>query len=143
VIDVTEILVHWHAGRSQAEIADSLGVDRKTVRKYTAPAIAVGLAPGGAALGEAEWIALVRGWFPELIDTRLRQSSWPAIEVFHDTIKDLLGEVTVSTIHQRLRDEHGLTVSLSSHAPVSGGEPSAGDARRAGHGPAGRPTAGA
>ena len=114
MIDVTEILVHWHAGRSQAEIADSLGVDRKTVRKYTAPAIAVGLAPGGAALGEAEWIALVRGWFPELIDTRLRQSSWPAIEVFHDTIKDLLGEVTVSTIHQRLRDEHGLTVSLSS-----------------------------
>ena len=35
MIDVTEILVHWHAGRSQAEIADSLAVDRKTVRKYT------------------------------------------------------------------------------------------------------------
>ena len=31
VIDVTEILVHWHAGRSQAEIATSLGVNRKTV----------------------------------------------------------------------------------------------------------------
>ena len=25
VIDVTEILVHWHAGRSKSEIAGSLG----------------------------------------------------------------------------------------------------------------------
>jgi len=77
VIDVTEILVHWHAGRSQAEIAASLGVDRKTVRKYTGPAIAAGLTPGGAPLGEVEWIALVRSWFPELGDQRgvLRRAS--------------------------------------------------------------------
>ena len=32
VIDVTEILVHWHAGRSKNEMAQSLGVDRKTLR---------------------------------------------------------------------------------------------------------------
>jgi len=76
VIDVTEILVHWHAGRSQADIASSLGVDRKTVRKYTAPAIAAGLTPGGEPLGEGGWVELVRGWFPELVETRLRQSSW-------------------------------------------------------------------
>ena len=114
MIDVTEILVHWHAGRSQAEIAGSLGVDRKTVRKYTAPAIAAGMTPGGPGLGEARWAELVRGWFPELVDTRLRQSSWPAIEPHHDYVKGLLGQVTVSTIHQRLRDEHGLAVSLSS-----------------------------
>ena len=42
MVDVTEILVHWHAGRSQGEIAASLGVDRKTVRKYLAPAAAAG-----------------------------------------------------------------------------------------------------
>jgi len=112
--DVTEILVHWHAGRSQAEIADSLGVDRKTVRKYTAPAIAAGMRPGGEALEEAGWVALVRSWFPELIDTRLRQSSWPAIEVFHEQIREQMALVTLSTVHQRLRDEHGLAVSLSS-----------------------------
>jgi len=40
VVDVTEILIHWHAGRSQREIATSLGVDRKTVKKYVRPAIA-------------------------------------------------------------------------------------------------------
>ena len=80
MIDVTEILVHWHAGRSRAEIASSLGVDRKTVRKYTAPAIAAGMTPGGGPpLGEAQWAELVRGWFPQLVDTRLRQSSWPTI----------------------------------------------------------------
>jgi len=114
VIDATEILVHWHAGRSQAEIADSLGVDRKTVRKYTAPAIAAGMRPGGEALEEGSWMELVRTWFPELIDPRLRQSSWPAIEVFHDHIKEQMVLVTLSTVHQRLRDEQGLTVSLSS-----------------------------
>lgn len=114
MIDVTEILVHWHAGRSQGQIADSLGVDRKTVRKYTAPAVAAGLVPGGVPLSEAEWVALVRSWFPGLIDTRLRQSSWPAIAPFHEKIADQIGVVTLSTIHQRLRDEHGLEVSLSS-----------------------------
>ena len=38
MIDVIEILIHWYAGRSQNELAASLGVDRKTLRKYTAPA---------------------------------------------------------------------------------------------------------
>lgn len=33
--DVTEILVHWYAGRSQSEVETSLGVDRKTVKKTT------------------------------------------------------------------------------------------------------------
>ncbi len=42
MVDVTEILVHWHAGRSLSEIAESLGVERKTVRKYVAPAVAAG-----------------------------------------------------------------------------------------------------
>ena len=56
----------------------------------------------------------MRSWFPELVDTRLRQSSWPAIEPFHDTIRALMSQVTLATVHQRLRDEHGLAVSLSS-----------------------------
>ena len=37
MIDIVEILIHWYAGRSQHELAASLGVDRKTLRKYTAP----------------------------------------------------------------------------------------------------------
>ena len=49
VIDLVEILTHWCAGRSQHGLAASLdlGVDRKTQRKYTAPAVAAGFDPGG------------------------------------------------------------------------------------------------
>jgi Mu transposase, C-terminal domain/Integrase core domain len=115
VIDVTEILVHWHAGRSKNEMAGSLGVDRKTLRKYIAPAEAAGIAPGGPAKTAEEWAELVRLWFPQLADTRLRQVTWPAIGEHHDYIcEQLQAGVTVSTIHQRLRDERGLAVSVAS-----------------------------
>ena len=113
MIDVTEIFVHWHAGRSKSEMAGSLGVDRKTRRKYIAPAEAAGIVPGGPAKSEEEWAELVRGWFPQLADTRLRQVTWPAISGHHDYIvEQLKAGVRMSTIHQRLRDEHGLAVSV-------------------------------
>jgi transposase len=115
VIDVTEILVHWHAGRSLNEMSGSLGVDRKTIRKYVAPAIAAGITPGGPARGEAEWQELIREWFPELADTRLRQVTWPAISGHHDYIVgQMKAGVRMSTIHQRLRDEQGLAASVAS-----------------------------
>jgi transposase len=115
VIDVTEILVHWHAGRSVNEMSQSLGVDRKTIRKYVAPAVAAGISPGGQARSEGEWQDLVREWFPELSDTRLRQVTWPAIGQHHDYIAgQLKAGVRMSTIHQRLRDEHGLAASVAS-----------------------------
>jgi transposase len=115
VIDVTEILVHWHAGRSLNEMSGSLGVDRKTIRKYVAPAIAAGITPGGPARGEAEWQELIREWFPELADTRLRQVTWPAIGGHHDYIVgQMKAGVRMSTIWQRLRDERGLAASVAS-----------------------------
>ena len=115
MIDVAEILVHWHAGRSLSEMSQSLGVDRKTLRKYAAPAVAAGIVPGGPAKTEEEWHELVRGWFPELADTRLRQVTWPAIAVHHDYIvEQLKARVRMSTIHQRLRDERGLAASVAS-----------------------------
>ena len=80
MIDVVEILTHWYAGRSQNELATSLGVDRKTLRKYTAPAVAAGMAPGGPPMAEADWRRLAAEWFPQLVDHRLRQVSWPGIE---------------------------------------------------------------
>jgi transposase len=115
VIDVTEILVHWHAGRSLNEMSQSLGVDRKTIRKYVAPAVTAGIVPGGPVKGEAEWAGLVREWFPELADTRLRQVTWPAIGEHHDYIlAQVKAGVRMSTIHQRLQDEHGLAASVAS-----------------------------
>src|SRR3954469_14118959 len=122
VIDLTEVYVHWWAGRSQVEISASLGIDRKTVRKYLAPAIEAGIVPGGplpdgpaAAPTARDWQMLIAGWFPQLADARLRQGTWPAIEAHRDYIAaQLKADVTVATIHQRLVSEHGLEASVAS-----------------------------
>ncbi|MFI6056516.1 IS21 family transposase [Streptomyces violascens] len=114
MVDITEIYVHWYAGRSKSELAESLGVDRKTITKYLAPAIAAGITPGGAPMAEADRSGLIKGWFPQPADKRLRQITWAEIDKHRDYIQELLGAVTVSTIHQRLRDEHGLSVSVAS-----------------------------
>ena len=43
-----------------------------------APALAAGISPGsGPSRGEQEWDGLVREWFPERADTRLRQVTRP------------------------------------------------------------------
>lgn len=114
VIDIVEVLQHWHAGRPKSVVASSLGIDPKTVRKYVAKAEDAGFAPGGAPLGRLEWAELVRGWFPELTDARVRSLTFPVIDAHRERIKDMLETNTVSTVHQRLRDEHGLVVGVSS-----------------------------
>jgi hypothetical protein len=115
VIEITEILACWHAGRSKNQIASSLGVNRQTISKYVAPAVAAGLNPGGPPLTDGEWAGWVRTWFPELADARLRQVTWPAIAEHHEYIAGQLKEdVPMATIHQRLCDERGLAVSVAS-----------------------------
>lgn len=115
MVDVTEILIHWHAGRSQSEIATSLGVDRKTVKKYVSPALAAGVSPGDRQRPKSEWEQLVRAWFPGLANTRLRQITWPEFDRHRDLIAELLAAgVTKATIWQRLRDEHAVVASAAS-----------------------------
>jgi transposase len=114
VTDIVEVLQHWHAGRPKSVVASSLGIDPKTVRKYVAKATEAGLAPGGPALNRAEWAELVRGWFPELVDAKARSLTFPVIDAHRERIADMLETNTVATVHQRLRDEHGLAVGISS-----------------------------
>lgn len=114
VIDVVEVLEHWHAGRPKLVIAESLGLDVKTVRKYVAAAEAAGMAPGGPPLDRASWAELVRAWFPELVDARARSLTHPVIATHRELIAAMLRTNTVTTVHQRLRDEHRLAVSLTS-----------------------------
>jgi transposase len=114
VIDVVEVLQHWHAGRAKSVVASSLGVDPKTVRKYVKPAEEAGLCPGGPTLSRAHWAELVTGWFPELVDARTRSATFPVIDAHRDRIKAMLETNTVATVHQRLRDEHGLCVGVTS-----------------------------
>jgi len=114
MVDVTEILQHWYAGRPKVEVARSLGVDAKTVRRYVAAAEAAGMAPGGPPVAEEQWRALARGWFPQIAGAGIRQVSWREIALYHDRIAELAGVVPVSVIHQRLRDEAGLEASVAS-----------------------------
>src|SRR6478609_8342914 len=119
VVDLLELFTHWEAGRSQSQIADSLNLDRKTVRKYTAPLVERGLVPGGSPAGEQVWEQRIAQWFPGVVDRRLRQVTWPQIEAHWDFIVEQLGEgVTVATISQRLTDERGLIAS-----PAPSGRP--------------------
>jgi transposase len=115
MLDLIELFTHWHAGRSQVQLSESLGIDRKTVRKYLAPAVAAGLEPGGEPLSAEQWAELIGGWFPQLSSPAARASTWPLIAPHHDRIKDWLdADVTVATIAQRLRDEHDVAASESS-----------------------------
>src|SRR5260370_42399954 len=81
VVDVTEILIHWHAGRSKSEMAQSLDVDRRTISKYVAPAVAAGVRPGGPPGGPGRGRVAVRGRVPERAGTPRRPGPRPARSV--------------------------------------------------------------
>ncbi|MGH3523758.1 MAG: IS21 family transposase, partial [Mycobacterium sp.] len=113
--DFVEVFRHWNAGRSQVQIYEALNIDRKTIRKYLAPALAEGLRPApGETFDEELWRGRIGRWFPELVDPAVRALTWPQIAVHHDWIGEQLAvPVTVATIAQRLRDDHGVDVSES------------------------------
>jgi transposase len=114
VIDVVEVLQHWHAGRPKSVVAASLNIDPKTVRKYVAKAEAEGIVVGGPALSRAEWTELVGAWFPELTSPKARSSTFGAIDLHRDVIEKMLETNSVTTVHQRLCDEKGLAVGITS-----------------------------
>ena len=113
--DFVEMFRHWNAGRSQVQINEALNIDRKTIRKYLAPALAEGLQPSlDEVFDEEMWRARIGRWFPELVDPSVRAVTWPLIAVHHQWISDQLEvPVTVATIAQRLRDDHDVEVSES------------------------------
>jgi transposase len=114
VTEFVEMFRHWNAGRSQVQISEALGIDRKTIRKYLAPALAEGLQPSPESFDEEVWRPRIRRWFPELVDPVARAVSWAQIAVHHQWIADQLKvPVTVATIAQRLHDDHHVEVSES------------------------------
>lgn len=113
--DFVEVFRHWNAGRSQVQINEALGIDRKTIRKYLVPAVVEGLEPcPGEVFDEELWRARIGRWFPELVDPTVRAVTWSQIAVHREWIeKQLEVPVTVATIAQRLRDDHDVEVSES------------------------------
>lgn len=113
--DFVEMFRHWNAGRSQVQIHQALGIDRKTIRKYLIPARAEGIEPApDEPFDEHLWRERLGRWFPELSDPTARAITWENIAVHRDWISEQLAvPVTVATIAQRLRDEHHVDVSES------------------------------
>lgn len=112
--DFVEMFRHWNAGRSQVQISEALGIDRKTIRKYLAAALAEGLEPSPEEFDEELWRARIGRWFPELVDPVARALTWSLIAAHHQWITaQLKVPVTVATIAQRLRDDHHVDVSES------------------------------
>jgi transposase len=114
MIDIVEVCQHWYVGRSKTEIAESLGIDRGTIRKYVTPAMTAGMTPGGPPVARAEWAVLVADWFPELVDAKARSLTFAEINSHRDRIVEMLTTNRPATVWQRLRDEHGLAVGLTS-----------------------------
>ena len=113
--DFVEMFRNWNAGRSQMQIYEALNVDRKTIRKYLARALAEGLQPSPKEVFDEElWRARIQPWFPLLVDAAARALTWPQIAVHRQWIEDQLAvPVTVATIAQRLRDDYPVGVSES------------------------------
>ena len=114
VIDIVEVLVHWHAGRKKAEVAEEPRGRPRHRQQVRRPRRGRGLLPGADQPRLEQWGALVAGWFPELVDPTARSRTHDAIEVHRELIAEMLTTNTAATVHQRLRDEHGLAVGLSS-----------------------------
>ena len=115
VNDLIEMFRHWNAGRSQVEIHQALGIDRKTIRKYLQPAVRDGIEPAPEEVFDEQlWRERIDRWFPALSDPAARALTWEHIAPHRQWITEQLEvPVTVATIAQRLRDDHHVDVSES------------------------------
>ena len=111
--DVVEVLEHWAAGRPLRAIAESLGLDRHTVRKYVTPAREAGFEPGTGPPPEG-WAAFVARMCPQLGKARRNGAAWDELAARHEEIAERLKVNRPSTVWQRMHDEAGLQASLPS-----------------------------
>ncbi len=107
--DITEILMHWQAGRSVRQIARSLGVDRplaetgdyrSTVRKYVRLAASLGYQPKQTNLSAQEWAVILEQQAPALSTAPPRSTVFGEIANYHEKIETDLQTNSASTIWQ-------------------------------------------
>jgi hypothetical protein len=113
VAEVVETLRLWHAGHSIRRLAKSVGMGRVRLRELVAQVQEAGVVAGDQPRSEAEWEELVARLFPERL-LESRGESQKRIEDYYEEIVTGLETNTVTTVWQRLHDERGLEVSVSS-----------------------------
>ncbi len=109
--DILEMLVAWDAGEGPSAISARLGYSRPTVRKYTDAARALGLTRGGQRRSEADWVALTTQVMAVVAKQRVPGAVTATVAAYAGYLEQHVGQVQLSVLHQRLREEQGLTAS--------------------------------
>ena len=109
--DVKEILVQWDGGTGVSGIAQSLGCSRPTVRKYVRAGERAGLVRGAQRRREAGWERLAQTVVEQVAAVREPGTVAKEVARFHSYLAERVGEVRVTVLYQRLRDEQQLEAS--------------------------------
>src|SRR5271157_356332 len=112
--EVAETIYQWHKGMKIQHISRSLGLDRKTVRKYLGMARSLGITQGGALPDEQELAGKLKG----LVKARDIAYDAPALDLvarYKDDIEKLLEDknITAKQVWRLLKETHGITVGYS------------------------------
>ena len=111
--EVAETCYQWHKGMRIQHISQSLGLDRKTVRKYVAMARSLGIAQGGPLPDEQELVCKLNGLRTCRRSSRRRPSISAARH--RDEIEKWLKDknMTAKQVWRLLRETHGIQVGYS------------------------------
>lgn len=113
VVDCQEVLRRWLAGDGIRSIARATGLDRKTVRKYLAAALGLGLKPGDAWPEEKVLVAFI-GATVHSRPTALPGSTEKVLIERRDQIQEWIGQKLLLTkVHELLMRE-GVQVAYGS-----------------------------
>lgn len=110
--EVVETIYQWHKGMKIQQISLSLGLDRKTVRKYLGMARSMGITQGGPLPDEQELVRRAKGTGEAAVFER------PALDLvarYREEIEKLLKdkEMTGKQVWRLLKEHHGITVGYS------------------------------
>lgn len=111
--EVVETIYQWHKGMKVLHISRSLGLDRKTIRKYVGMARSIGITQGGELPDEQDLVGKLKG----LTDSGSSYDS-PALDLvgrYKDEIEEWLKdkEMTGKQVWRLLRETHGIEVGYT------------------------------
>ena len=112
--EVMETIYQWHKGMKILHISQSLGLDRKTVRKYLGMARSLGVTQGGALLDEQELAGKLQG-IATMHGTAYETPAFDLVARHKDEIEKLLDDkdMTGKQIWRLLRENHGIKVGYT------------------------------
>lgn len=108
-----ELIYQWHQGRSERKIRDSLGVSRKTIRKYKRGLEHFGIGKDQPLPEREELVKLIRFIQDPVI---FSQPALEKVAPYHEKIKDWLEEsdMRIQQVYRLLCEQPGFDVSYSS-----------------------------